>query len=89
MTLESAAPGPLGAVLLVDDDEPLLAALSRLLRPDGLVGIRSADLDAMTVTVLAGTPLHVLNDQLARLEIVNGVESVLRVEELGRKGVAG
>ena len=27
--------------------------------------------------------------ELARLEIVNGVESVLRVEELGRKGVAG
>jgi response regulator RpfG family c-di-GMP phosphodiesterase len=36
MTLESATPGPLGAVLLVDDDEPLLAAMSRLLRPDGL-----------------------------------------------------
>ena len=27
--------------------------------------------------------------ELAGLEIVNGVESVLRVEELGRKGVAG
>jgi homoserine dehydrogenase len=26
---------------------------------------------------------------LAGLEIVNGVESVLRVEDLGRKGVAG
>jgi homoserine dehydrogenase len=28
-------------------------------------------------------------DELAGLDIVNGVESVLRVEELGRKGVAG
>jgi len=38
-----------------------------LLRPDRLVGVRSVDRDAMTVTVLAGTPLHVLNDSLQRL----------------------
>ena len=35
-----------------------------MLRPDRLVGVRTVDRDAMTVTVLAGTPLHVLNDRL-------------------------
>ena len=35
-----------------------------MLLPDRLVGIRSLDRDAMTVTVLAGTSLHVLNDRL-------------------------
>ena len=34
--------------------------------PDRLTGIRAVDRDAMTVTVLAGTPLHVLNDAAAR-----------------------
>lgn len=38
-----------------------------LLHPEALVGIRSVDRDAMTVTALAGTPLHVLNDRLAGL----------------------
>ncbi len=38
-----------------------------MLRPDGLVGIRSLDRDGMTVTVLSGTPLHVLNDTLHNL----------------------
>jgi L-gulonolactone oxidase len=38
-----------------------------LLRPDRLTGIRSVDRDAMTVTVLAGTPLHVLNERLRGL----------------------
>jgi response regulator RpfG family c-di-GMP phosphodiesterase len=32
----SPTPGEVGTVLLVDDDESLLAAMSRLLRPDGL-----------------------------------------------------
>ena len=35
-----------------------------MLRPDRLVGIRSVDREAMTVTALAGTPLHVLNERL-------------------------
>ncbi|MEP7090871.1 MAG: D-arabinono-1,4-lactone oxidase [Nocardioidaceae bacterium] len=35
-----------------------------LLLPGRLVGITAVDRDAMTVTVLAGTPLHVLNEQL-------------------------
>jgi L-gulono-1,4-lactone dehydrogenase len=35
-----------------------------LLHPANLTGIRSADADAGTVTVAAGTPLHVLNAEL-------------------------
>ncbi|HET6627421.1 MAG TPA: D-arabinono-1,4-lactone oxidase, partial [Nocardioidaceae bacterium] len=35
-----------------------------MLRPDRLVGVRALDREAMTVTVLAGTPLRVLNDAL-------------------------
>src|SRR6478672_4682483 len=38
-----------------------------LLRPGGLRGITAVDRDAMTVTALAGTPLHELNDHLTRL----------------------
>ena len=38
-----------------------------LLRPDSLRGIVGVDRDALTVTVLAGTPLHELNAGLARL----------------------
>ena len=38
-----------------------------LLKPDGLRGITAVDRDAMTVTVLAGTPLHELNAHLTRL----------------------
>jgi L-gulonolactone oxidase len=37
------------------------------LRPDGLTGIVSVDREAMTVTALAGTPLHVLNAGLETL----------------------
>ena len=44
----------------------IAAADDVLLRPDGLRGITSIDHDAMTVTALAGTPLHELNHQLAR-----------------------
>jgi L-gulono-1,4-lactone dehydrogenase len=38
-----------------------------MLRPDRLSGILAVDRDAMTVTALAGTPLHVLNTELERL----------------------
>ncbi len=38
-----------------------------LLRPESLSGITAVDLDAMTVTALAGTPLHELNAHLTRL----------------------
>ncbi|HEY9562352.1 MAG TPA: D-arabinono-1,4-lactone oxidase [Nocardioides sp.] len=40
---------------------------SVMLRPDGLSGITAVDRAAMTVTALAGTPLHVLNSELARM----------------------
>jgi L-gulono-1,4-lactone dehydrogenase len=38
-----------------------------MLRPDRLSGIVAVDRDAMTVTALAGTPLHVLNVELEHL----------------------
>ncbi len=38
-----------------------------LLRPDRLAGITAVDREAMTVTVLAGTPLHELNRRLRGL----------------------
>ncbi len=38
-----------------------------MLRPDRLSGILAVDREAMTVTALAGTPLHVLNTELERL----------------------
>ncbi|MDF9717898.1 FAD-binding protein [Nocardioides sp. ChNu-153] len=38
-----------------------------LLHPEGLVGVVDVDRAAMTVTVLAGTPLKVLNAELERL----------------------
>ncbi len=38
-----------------------------LLRPEGLRGVTAVDRDAMTVTALAGTPLHELNAHLTRL----------------------
>ncbi|HYI53176.1 MAG TPA: D-arabinono-1,4-lactone oxidase [Microlunatus sp.] len=40
-----------------------------LLRPDSLRGIIGVDHDAMTVTALAGTPLHELNRALQRLDL--------------------
>jgi L-gulono-1,4-lactone dehydrogenase len=38
-----------------------------MLRPDRMSGIVAVDREAMTVTALAGTPLHVLNVELERL----------------------
>ncbi len=55
-----------------------------LLRPDRLVGIRSVDRDAMTVSVLAGTPLHVLNDRLHRLGL-----ALHNMGDVDRQTVAG
>ena len=46
---------------------PIAVAEDVLLRPDALRGITAVDRDAMTVTALAGTPLHVLNAELERL----------------------
>ena len=55
-----------------------------LLRPDELVGIQAVDRDAMTVTALAGTPLHVLNERLATLGL-----ALHNMGDVDRQTVAG
>jgi len=55
-----------------------------LLRPEGLVGVREVDRAAMTVTVLSGTPLHVLNDALHRLGL-----ALHNLGDIDRQTVAG
>jgi FAD-linked oxidoreductase len=55
-----------------------------LLRPDELVGIRSVDREAMTVTVLAGTPLHELNRRLRGLGL-----GLHNMGDIDRQTVAG
>jgi L-gulonolactone oxidase len=55
-----------------------------LLRPDRLVGVRTVDRDAMTVTVLAGTPLHVLDDLLLGLGL-----ALHNLGDIDRQTVAG
>jgi L-gulonolactone oxidase len=55
-----------------------------MLRPDRLVGIRSVDRTEMTVTALAGTPLHVLNAHLERLGL-----ALHNLGDIDRQTVAG
>src|SRR4051794_29548312 len=55
-----------------------------LLRPDRLSGFRTVDRDAMTVTVLAGTPLHLLNDRLHGLGL-----ALHNMGDIDRQTVAG
>ena len=55
-----------------------------MLRPDRLVGVESVDRSSMTVTVLAGTPLHVLNAQLAGLGL-----ALHNLGDIDRQTVAG
>lgn len=55
-----------------------------MLRPDGLRGVVAVDRDAMTVTVLAGTPLHELNTTLARLGL-----SLHNMGDIAEQSVAG
>ena len=55
-----------------------------LLEPDALVGVTAVDRGAMTVTVLAGTPLHVLNERLAGLGL-----SLHNMGDVDRQTVAG
>ena len=55
-----------------------------LLRPDALTGIVSVDRDAMTVTALAGTPLHVLNAGLETLGL-----SLHNMGDVDRQTLAG
>ncbi|MCW2820636.1 MAG: FAD-linked oxidoreductase [Marmoricola sp.] len=55
-----------------------------LLRPGSLRGIVAVDRDAMTVTVLAGTPLAELNTALARLDL-----SLHNMGDIDQQTVAG
>ena len=55
-----------------------------LLRPDRLVGVHTVDRDAMTVTVLAGTPLHVLDELLLGLGL-----ALHNLGDIDRQTVAG
>ncbi len=55
-----------------------------LLLPHRLTGVTAVDRDAMTVTVLAGTPLHVLNEVLLGLGLALG-----NMGDIDRQTVAG
>ena len=55
-----------------------------LLRPDSLRGIVGVDHDAMTVTALAGTPLHELNSALERLGL-----SLHNMGDIAEQTIAG
>ncbi len=55
-----------------------------LLRPDGLRGIVGVDREAMTVTALAGTPLHELNAGLERLGL-----SLHNMGDIAEQTIAG
>lgn len=55
-----------------------------MLLPDRLVGVTDVDRDAMTVSVLAGTPLHVLNDRLAGLGL-----ALHNMGDIDRQTIAG
>lgn len=60
------------------------APVDTMLRPDHLAGIVSVDRDAMTVTVRAGTPLHVLNAELGRLGL-----SLHNMGDIAEQTIAG
>jgi L-gulonolactone oxidase len=60
------------------------APVDTMLRPDHCAGIVSVDRDAMTVTVLAGTPLHVLNAELGRLGL-----SLHNMGDIAEQTIAG
>lgn len=55
-----------------------------LLRPERLRGITAVDRDTMTVTALAGTPLHELNATLAQLGL-----SLHNMGDIDRQTIAG
>ena len=55
-----------------------------LLRPGSLRGIVGVDRDAMTVTALAGTPLHKLNTALERLDL-----SLHNMGDIAEQTIAG
>jgi L-gulonolactone oxidase len=62
----------------------IACAQGLLLRPDAMRGIVSVDREAMTVTVLAGTPLHALNSGLEALGL-----SLHNMGDIAEQTVAG
>jgi FAD-linked oxidoreductase len=60
------------------------AADGLMLRPSRLVGVTDVDREAMTVTARAGTPLHLLNAELAGLGL-----SLHNMGDIDRQTVAG
>lgn len=60
------------------------APVDTMLRPGKFAGIVSVNRDAMTVTVLAGTPLHVLNAELTRLGL-----SLHNMGDIAEQTIAG
>jgi FAD-linked oxidoreductase len=60
------------------------AADGLMLRPSRLVGVTGVDREAMTVTARAGTPLHLLNAELAGLGL-----SLHNMGDIDRQTVAG
>ncbi len=60
------------------------APVDTMLRPDHLSGLTSVDRDGMTVTVRAGTPLHVLNAELGRLGL-----SLHNMGDIAEQTIAG
>lgn len=60
------------------------APVGAMLRPDHFAGIVAVNRDAMTVTVLAGTPLHVLNAELARMGL-----SLHNMGDIAEQTIAG
>ena len=60
------------------------APVDTMLRPDRISGITAVDRAAMTVTVLAGTPLHVLNTELDRLGL-----SLHNMGDIAEQTIAG
>ncbi|HEX7738932.1 MAG TPA: D-arabinono-1,4-lactone oxidase [Marmoricola sp.] len=55
-----------------------------LLRPESLRGITAVDREALTVTMLAGTPLHVMNAELERLGL-----SLHNMGDIDQQTIAG
>ena len=60
------------------------APVHTMIRPDHYTGILDVDRDAMTVTALAGTPLHVLNADLGRLGL-----SLHNMGDIAEQTIAG
>lgn len=62
----------------------IAAPVGTMLRPDQVAGVVAVDREAMTVTALAGTPLHVLNAELGRLGL-----SLHNMGDIAEQTIAG